>query len=106
MKTLIETSVYKKELKSLLKSDARLKNKKKQEFFNNFLELVTAGKPLPREYDNHPAKHSSPKVYQGCEIAHICPDIAVIYRVNKDSVELRRIGKHNNLNLTENFLYN
>jgi mRNA-degrading endonuclease YafQ of YafQ-DinJ toxin-antitoxin module len=33
----------------------------------------------------------------------VAPDICVVYRMKEDTVELVRIGQHNDLGLTENF---
>jgi len=63
--------------------------------------LLVNNEQLPKSAHNHPLSKSSPKKYKGLWDFHIAPDICVLYENNNDSIVLTRIGKHNNLGLTE-----
>lgn len=66
-----------------------------------YINLLISNKQLPKNARNHPLSKSSPKKYRGLWDFHIAPDICVLYENNRDSIILTRIGKHNNLGLTE-----
>lgn len=74
-----------------------------EERLKNYIEALQNNEQLPKNAHNHPLSKSSPKKYKGLWDFHIAPDICVLYENNKDSIVLIRIGKHNNLGLTEDF---
>ena len=95
------TTKYKKDMKLMLKSPRFKKCAMKLETYVNMLR---AGNKLPPEAKNHQMSKASPPEYSGCFDFHIAPDICVIYRLTDDAVKLIRIGQHNTLGLTENFV--
>ena len=100
MRDLVLTTKYKKDLKGLSKNPLFSKY---SVILVDYLARLQRGEPLPEKAHNHTLSKSSPKIYQGCWDFHVVPDICVIYRKTKDTIELIRIGQHNNLGLTENF---
>ena len=85
------------------------KDGKKVEQYKNFdpntldyyVNLLADGRRLPEKCRDHKLSKSSPKEYRGLRDFHLTPDICVIYDITETTVTLHRIGKHNNLNLTE-----
>ena len=67
----------------------------------SYVNLLASGQRLPDKAKDHALSKSSPKHYRGLRDFHISPDICVVYDLHKDSIILHRIGKHNNLGLTE-----
>ena len=89
---------FKKDLRLVQKGP---KFKKWSGKFEEYVEKLRTGESLPpEEHDKPMAKHSE-KEHKGCREFHAAPDVVVIYRMNTDTVELVRIGQHNNLGLTE-----
>lgn len=99
MRDIILTSKYKKDLKAAQKTP---RFKKYSTKLVNYLATLQRGDKLPPEADDHQlAKHST-KEYSRCREFKAAPDVCVVYRMSDDSIELVRIGQHNNLGLTEN----
>lgn len=98
MRNIDFSSSFKKDLKKVIKYPEY--NQKK---FNEYASLLANGQPLPANTKDHPLAKHSPVEYKGFRDYHLAPDIVVIYELKEDSVVFRRIGKHNNLGLTENF---
>lgn len=98
MRNVVITPRFKKDLKLAQKTP---RFKKYAFKFEEYVEKLRTGEALPPEAKNHLlAKHS--KDYQGCYDFHVAPDVCVVYKMTDDSIELIRIGQHNNLGLTEN----
>ena len=98
MRNVKPTPRFNKDFKLVQKSP---KFKKWSAKFETYVKLLQRGESLPTEArDKSMAKHSE-KEHKGCREFHAAPDIVVIYRMNNDTIELVRIGKHNNLGLTE-----
>ena len=72
-----------------------------EDILKDYVNLISSNQQLPRSAHNHPLSKASPKKYKGLWDFHIAPDICVLYENNKDNIVLIRIGKHNNLGLTE-----
>lgn len=98
MRNIRQTSTYKKDLKALVKNTLFRKNAK---VYEKYIEMIRTGQPLPREADDHFLAKTSPKHYQGCKEFHVAPNLCVIYRLTDEEVQLIRIGRHNDLELTE-----
>ncbi len=99
MRKVIITPKFKKDLKLAQKTP---KFKKYAFKFENYVEKLRKGETLPVEADDHLLAKHSPKKYSSCREFKAAPDVCVIYRMTDDSIELIRIGQHNNLELTEN----
>ena len=100
MRNVASTTKFNRDFKRAVKTVVFKKNKAK---FDEYINMLRSGEKLPPESKNHPMSKASPKEYQGCWDFHVAPDICVIYRMKEDTVELVRIGQHNDLELTENF---
>ena len=100
MRKVFPTPRFNKDLKLVKKHERYAKIKTNLE---RYINMLINGETLPPEAKNHPLSKASPKEYKGCWDFHVIPDIVVVYRMDKDALYLLRIGKHNNLGLTENF---
>lgn len=69
-----------------------------------YCDNLVNGIALPPKAKDHPLSKSSPSKYKGFRDFPLSPDICVIYERTSDEVTLYRIGKHNNLGLTENLV--
>jgi mRNA interferase YafQ len=101
MRDLILSTKYKKDLRALSKTP---RFKKYSALLIDYLACLQRGEKLPPAANNHPLSKASPKVYKDCWDFHVVPDVCVIYKMSKTSVELIRIGQHNDLALTENII--
>lgn len=99
MKEIKYTNLFERDLKKV-KSYPNFDGKKLKTYTN----VLAAGGQLPRSAKNHKLSKSSPKAYKGMYDFHIAPDICVIYNLDQKSIVLIRIGKHNNLGLTETLI--
>ena len=97
MKTIKYTNQFKKDTK-LVKQYKSFS----EETFKNYVDLLASGYKLPDNTKDHALSKSSPKHYRGLRDFHLSPDICVVYDINDGEIVLHRIGKHNNLKLTEN----
>jgi len=96
VREILYTSTFSKDLRKV-KSYPAFKADKLKSFVNK----LANGEALPDSAKNHPLSKVSPKHYRGMYDFHIAPDIVVVYKMDDTSISLIRIGKHNNLGLTE-----
>ena len=94
MREILYTNSFKKDLKKV-KSYQSFKADKLKFFVNK----LANGEELPASAANH--KMASNSHFKGIYNFHVAPDIAVLYKIDNSSISLFRIGKHNNLGLTE-----
>lgn len=87
---------YKKDLFKLLQQ-----KRVKQAELDTIISNICDGVPLDKSFRDHPMVKTSPKHYQGCRDFHYKANICVVYRLTDDTVELIRIGSHQDLGLTE-----
>lgn len=57
------------------------------------LELLIAGKPLPKAFNEHRLRKRVSN-WAGFTECHLGADLLLIYRISRDSVALHRIGTH------------
>lgn len=83
------TSRFKKDLKSIQKSDSAMKR------FWDAIEMLADGIPLPEEYKDHKLVGN----FVGVRECHIRPDWLLIYKIYEDVLvlELLRTGSHSKL---------
>ena len=94
-KEIIEGSRYKKEFKKVIASP---KNRVDVPVILNCLtELLCQGKNLSEKYKDHNLQRM-----EGYRECHIKPDLLLIYKPEKDTVRLARIGSHSDI-YTKNF---
>lgn len=98
MRNVSITTKFKKDFKNVQKGP---KFKKYAGKFEKYVEMLRKGERLPEESHDKPMAKHSEKEHKGCREFHAAPDIVVIYRMTDDTIELVRIGQHNNLELTE-----
>ena len=99
MRNVVITPKFKKDIKLAQKTP---KFKKYAFKFEEYIEKLRTGEPLPPESHDKPMAKHSEKEHKGCREFHAAPDVVVIYRLTADEVQLVRIGQHNNLGLIEN----
>lgn len=68
---------------------------------NDCLDKLKNNIPLDPKYQDHNLSKSSPRIYKGLRDFHLTPDICVLYKKENGILYVYRIGKHNNLGLTE-----
>ena len=78
---------FKRDVKLL---DRRGKDKEK---LRHVINLLLAGQPLPREFNDHPLKGE----WKPRRDLHIESDWLLIYRLDDDSVRFERTGTHADL---------
>ena len=100
MRNVSIASRFKKDFKLVQKSP---RFKKWSGKFEAYVEMLRKGESLPPESRDKPMASNSE--YRGCRDFHAAPDIVVLYRMTDETVELLRIGQHNNLGLTEDLVY-
>lgn len=89
MRTIRETTQYRKDKKKLLKADPGL-----LPLLEAVLRLLVLDEPLPAANADHPLKGAW-KGYRDC---HIRPDVILIYRKPDDTtLDLVRLGSHSEL---------
>jgi mRNA interferase YafQ len=98
MRNVTITNRFKKDFKAAQKTP---RFKKYAGKFEKYVEMLRKGERLPEESHDKPMAKHSEKEHRGCREFHAAPDIVVIYRMTDDTIELVRIGQHNNLELTE-----
>lgn len=96
MKELKTQSTFKKDMKKVEKYPNF-----PPELLKEYIRTLLKGEKLPVEARDHKLSKSSPSQYQGLRDFHLTPDICVPYRREDSRITLVRIGKHNNLDLTE-----
>ena len=57
------------------------------------IKLLQQGKALPQRYVDHPLSGN----WQGYRDCHVKPDLVLIYKVDRHSIKLARIGSHSEL---------
>ena len=97
--------------KKFLKDIKRIKQNSKtstwnriEERLNIAFECIITHKDLPPDFDDHAITNH--KLYGNCRDCHILGDLVMLYRIEKDVVEIlnvMRIGTHNQLRLSEIF---
>jgi len=89
--------VYKPVFSSRFKKDIKLavKRGKDLEKLSAVVELLCEGKPLPKQYKDHPLAGD----YSGFRDCHIEPDWVMIYRIENSQLQLilARTGTHADL---------
>ena len=95
MREIFYTSTFKKDLKKV-KSYPAFKGDKLKFYVNK----LANGEKLPDTAKNH--KMATNSHFKGFYNFHLTPDIVVLYKIDDSSISLIRIGKHNNIGLTEN----
>lgn len=101
MKSIEISPRFKKDLKTV----GKYKNFK-EERLSDYVNTLSDGNELPASARDHKMSKHSPAEYQGTKNFHVAPDICVVYRMDSSTIYLLRIGKHNDLNLTEIFKKN
>ena len=92
MRTIKQTSQFKRDLKRELKGPHR---QSLQTHFLSLVEALALDKPLDAHYHDH-ALSQDWKGYRDC---HVRPDLVLIYRLDEDLLTLTRLGSHAELNL-------
>jgi len=85
VRTIVQTSQFKADLKKIARSGKYDKND-----LLTVLELLTNDRPLPAKYQDHPLGGQW-RYHREC---HIKPDWLLIYRVESDRLFLVRMGSH------------
>lgn len=93
------SSKFQKDLKTVSKYP-NFKSTKLSEYTST----LANGEDLPASARDHKLSKNSPAKYQGLRNFHVAPDICVLYYMDNDMVHLVRIGKHNDLGMTESFI--
>ena len=96
MKRIEMSPRFKKDLKTV----SKYKNFR-EDRLSDYVNALSDGNELPTNARDHKMSKHSPQEYQGTRNFHVAPDICVIYRMDDSNIYLLRIGKHNDLNLTE-----
>lgn len=97
MKTILRTNAFKKDLKRVINYKGYKKEK-----LSDYVNKLANSENLPANAKDHKLSPASPKEYHTARDFHLSPDIVVVYKRTDDAIELLRIGKHNDLGLTEN----
>lgn len=89
--TIIQTSVYKKDLRLAKRRGLDLRK------LNEVVGMLAQGQKLPEKCHDHALKGE----WQGNRECHVAPNWLLIYRKNEHTVELRlvRTGTHDDLEL-------
>ena len=95
MKTVTFGNNFKKSMKKV-----RSYNNYKQKELDDALRILAEGGKLPENMHDHEMVKQSREELRGTRVFHLRPDIAVVYKNSKDTIEVLDIGKHNNLRLT------
>jgi mRNA interferase YafQ len=86
---LLEYSTqFKKDFKKALKSPIQ-----DIVLVGNVISTLQSGEILPIKYCDHPLSGN----WSGYRDCHIKPDLILIYKIEKESVKLARIGTHSEL---------
>ena len=96
VKTLDFSTRFKKSMKKVRDYKTFKRNK-----YDEVIDCLVKGTPLPVIYDDHKTAKHSDKDMQGMRILHIAPNICMIYKLTDDSVYLYNIGSHQDVGLTE-----
>ena len=87
MYQIFRTNSFKKDYKKLLLNDKLL--------LKNIIKELAVNNQLDKKYKDHKLIGN----YHGCRECHIKPDLLLIYRIDKNILELAltRVGTHSNL---------
>lgn len=96
MRTLDISTKFKKSMKKVRDYKAFKKSK-----YDEVIDCLVNGKPLPAIYDDHKTAKHSDKDMQGMRILHVAPNICMIYKLTDTDVYLYNIGSHQDVGLTE-----
>lgn len=72
-----------------------------QKLFVELLNMIADGQSLPQQYNDHKMSKVSRPEYMGCRDFHLKGNLCVIYELTDDVVYVKRVGSHQDLNLTE-----
>ena len=90
MKTVVESSRYKKEYRKVVNAPKHRKD------IHHILDHVTgilqSGTPMPEKYKDHQLERMV-----GHRECHLKPDLLLIYKQDKGVLRLARIGSHSDL---------
>ena len=86
-----------------LRTVSQYKNFKKDRLAE-YTKLLANGENLPENARDHKLSKNSPEKYKGLRNFHVAPDICVLYYMDDNMVHLVRIGKHNDLGMTESLI--
>jgi mRNA interferase YafQ len=87
MRTPVYSGRFRRDVK---RAEKRGKNMAK---LRTVLSFLCNGETLPSEYGDHPLKGD----WKGFRDLHIEPDWLLLYRIEKDEVQLARTGTHSDL---------
>lgn len=86
---VIHTSQFTKDCKKLRNQEKLLKK------LDDVVEKILAGEPLPANCRPHPVKHS--RLDGLCQSCHVTADLVLIYKLDKSSLQLIRVGSHSEI---------
>ena len=95
MKQVIFGKNFKKSMK-----DVRSYKEYREEELNAALQTLASGGKLPENMRDHEMAKQSREELIGCRVFHLRPNLAVVYKMDKTTIEVLNIGKHNTLRLT------
>ena len=95
--------VFGKNFKKSMKDVRSYQNYKKDELDAALRTLAEGGK-LPVNMHDHEMVKQSREELRGTRVFHLRPDLAVVYKMTPDMIEVLDIGKHNSLRLTSSYI--
>lgn len=98
MRTINFSSKFKKSMK-----DVRSYQSYKQQELDAALRILADGGTLPEKMRDHAVAKQSREELRGTRIFHLRPDIAVVYKLTPNTLDVLNIGKHNTLRLTSSY---
>jgi len=90
MLTVSRTTAFKRDYKREAKSPAHTDL---SELLQGVLTLLATSQALPEANRDHPLKGE----WRGYRDCHLKPDLVLIYKKDKDEIQLVRIGSHSEL---------
>ena len=94
--------VFGKNFKKSMKDVRSYKSYKKEEL-DAALKILAEGGKLPQNMRDHEMVKQSREELRGTRVFHLRPDLAVVYKISGDTLEVLDIGKHNALRLTSSY---
>lgn len=88
MRRSIPTGAFRRDYKRIKKADATL-----DASLVPVLTLLSNGSPPPAKHVDHPL-NGEWKGYRDC---HVRPDLVLIYKIDKETLTLVRLGSHSDL---------
>ena len=95
MKQVIFGKNFKKSMKNV-----RSYPEYKEKELDDALKTLASGGKLPENMRDHDMVKQSREELQGCRVFHLRPNLVVVYKMDKTTLEVLDIGKHNTLRLT------